>query len=81
MWGWDEGPLLLAVGFVNVKWGSGPATPCNRLAEARVAAKEVAKNFFGVWNFGSEGSFGLIRVRTVVSARFSRKTFFRAKYF
>ena len=69
-WGWDEGPLLLAVGFVDVKGSSRPATPCNRLAEARVAAKEVAEFFFGVWNFGSEGSFGLIRVCTVVSARF-----------
>ena len=50
-WGWDEGPLLLAVGFVDVKGSSQGATPCNRLAEARVAAKEVAENFFGVWNF------------------------------
>ena len=50
-WGWDGGPLLLAVGFVKVKRGSGVPTPCNRLAEARVTAKEVAKFFFGMSNF------------------------------
>ena len=49
--GGTRGPLLLAVGFVDVKRRSGGATPCNRLAEARVAAKEVAEIFFGVWNF------------------------------
>ena len=68
--GGTRGPYSLRSVLSASKGQAGPQLLEYRLAEARVTAKEVAEIFFGMSNFGSEGSFGRIRVRTVVSAGF-----------